>query len=129
MSNLHVSDFPDELRYGMREAALRAHLSLKDWLIAVVERELSDPVLRVRGEVRSAAEFDSGGKVEPLPERLPGSMAGIIEQKEKLDPPLIEDVPVEPCGYSEWSGELGATVTCGLAKHSPKVKHGDWRTE
>ena len=45
--------------------------------------------------------------------------APVIEESDNMDIP--------PCGYREWSGDLGEYVVCGLAPHAPRVKHGAWK--
>lgn len=38
-----------------------------------------------------------------------------------------DDIEVEQgCRYVEYDSESGETYRCGLAKHSPKAKHGAW---
>ncbi len=64
---------------------------------------------------------DGSVRIPAKPEDIPGVTRGFPQ-------PVEEDVPEpEMCAYTEWSGELGEDVRCGLVVHGPKVKHGNWK--
>ena len=49
-----------------------------------------------------------------------GHLAGTMVEVEP-------DEEVKMCSYTEYDGESGETMSCGLREHSGKVRHGCWR--
>lgn len=46
------------------------------------------------------------------------------------DAPMFQDPVIAPCGYREWSDELGGFMVCGLPAHPLRPRaHGAWRHE
>ena len=64
---------------------------------------------------------------DPAPVGIESLRQVIAAIERKPVPDAVPEPECEQCGYTEYVGELGETMRCGLAVHSGKVKHGNWQ--
>jgi hypothetical protein len=101
---------------------------------STANRPLRDGTMDVTRECKSSeGSFDaitvstppySSVKMNPSMERFLGSIPIINKPADVYE---VQSMPGNMCTYTEWSGELGETMACGLPAHSMKQKHGNWR--
>lgn len=109
------------VRCSMRGQSMRGQ-SKTDVLMEAIERGWEEPAQTQR-KTMVASQSEHRANVN-----IPGVFWGSeLETRHAAeDETGVETAPVM-CSYSEWSGELGETVYCGLPQHSAKTKHGRWR--
>jgi hypothetical protein len=151
MSVSYTLRMPDNLRGFIEEESKRRGMTTAAFVVNACWVYLETPVSS--GENRPvlasvAASPDRGGistsqpKLTPEQDKLvddfvpvANAMMGVkmnpaMERFVSVLPTLsASDLDPEPlmCSYTEYSGELGETMACGLPAHSMKQKHGNWR--
>lgn len=64
--------------------------------------------------------------VEEIRKAIRDICAGNIHANHFAHDPDAEQVEVDLCGFKSYNEIDGENYICGLEKHGPKVKHGDW---
>ena len=75
----------------------------------------------------NAPEQPIQSPADPAPVGIESLRQVIAAIERKPEPDSVPEPECEQCGYTEYVGELGETMRCGLAVHSGKVKHGNWQ--
>ena len=124
MPDLNLRNLDVTLVTALKAEAARRETTLRALCINL----LGGVVDESRDPLRSEVEIPPRAAISSLLS-IPGVRLGFNGPKPELPEVAATPVTVEMCEHTEWSGELGEQMHCGLERHSNKRPHGRWYKE
>jgi hypothetical protein len=70
--------------------------------------------------------WDEQPPKKPVQPELPEN--SFIGGADEMADGIMSGAEIKMCGYTEFDGQTGEIIHCGLPEHGPKVRHGNqWR--
>lgn len=108
MGTLNLRNVPDELVRSLKTRAVQHGVTLKDWCVDILSKDVSTlPVRKLDLIVKDDLD------------KSDAEVAALIEEFER---PSI-------CGFRAYNEEIGEFAVCGREKGHAKDKHGSWIKE
>lgn len=119
-------DIPEKVFYAVRFPSVL--------LSRIKQRAQSEHVSAAQVVIAACREYLDKGSNTPAPIASPekptiDSLRSLISEVERRTDDNEDDHVASVCGFRAYNDTNGEWYTCGLEKHSPKLKHGNWKID